>query len=81
VGQIGSVYKQPETEVDDSCHSWGVPSKWKGTQRGSKGESVGDQGELRHVYMQLYCMCQRMIERLNDASKRVHNNNNRNECC
>ncbi len=27
VGQIGSVYKQPETEVDNSCHSWRVPSK------------------------------------------------------
>jgi hypothetical protein len=40
VGQIGSVYKQPETEVDDSCHSWRVPSKWKGTQKGSKGESA-----------------------------------------
>ncbi len=35
---MGSVYKQPETEVDDSCHSWRVPSKWKGTQRGSKKE-------------------------------------------
>jgi hypothetical protein len=35
---MGSVYKQPETEVDDSCHSWRVPSKWKGTQRGNKGE-------------------------------------------
>jgi hypothetical protein len=37
VGQIGSVYKQPETEEDDSCHSWRVPSKWKGVQRGAKG--------------------------------------------
>jgi hypothetical protein len=37
VGQIGSVYKQPETEVDDSCHNWRVPSKWKGVQRGTKG--------------------------------------------
>jgi hypothetical protein len=35
---MGSVYKQPETELDDSCHSWRVPSKWKGTQRGSKRE-------------------------------------------
>jgi hypothetical protein len=26
-GQMGSVYKQPENEVDDSCHSWRVPSK------------------------------------------------------
>jgi hypothetical protein len=38
VGQTGSVYKQPETEVDDSCHSWRVPSKWKGTQKESKRE-------------------------------------------
>jgi hypothetical protein len=38
VGQIGSVYKQPETEVDDSYHSWRVPSKWKRVQReASKG--------------------------------------------
>jgi hypothetical protein len=37
-GQIGSVYKQPVTEVDDSCHSWRVPSKWKG---GTKGEQRG----------------------------------------
>jgi hypothetical protein len=35
---MGSVYKQPETEVDDSCHSWRVPSKYKGIQKGSKGE-------------------------------------------
>jgi hypothetical protein len=35
---MGSVYKQPETEVDDSCHNWRVPSKWK--------EYKGEQGEL-----------------------------------
>jgi hypothetical protein len=29
VGQIGSVYKQPEKRKDDSCHSWRTPSKWK----------------------------------------------------
>jgi hypothetical protein len=49
-GQIGSVYKQPETEEDDSCHSWRVPSKWKGdtrgTSKGSKGKQQGEQGEL-----------------------------------
>ncbi len=39
MGQTGSVYKQPETEVDDSCHSWRVPSKWKG-YKGDKGESA-----------------------------------------
>jgi hypothetical protein len=34
--QGGAVYRQPGTKVDDSCHNWRVPSKWK---RGvSKGE-------------------------------------------
>ncbi len=40
MGQIGSVCKQPETEVDNSCHNWRVPSKWKGVQRGTKGRLV-----------------------------------------
>ncbi len=44
MGQIGSDYKQPETEEDDSCHSWRVPSKWKGVQGGAK-EQQGEQGE------------------------------------
>ena len=44
MGQIGSVYKQPETEVDDSCHNWRVPSKWKGVQRGAKGTARGARG-------------------------------------
>ncbi len=46
--QTGSVYRQPETEVDKSRHIWREPSKWKGTQRGaSKGcnGSKGNQGE------------------------------------
>jgi hypothetical protein len=48
-GQIGSVYKQPETEEDDSCHSWRVPSKWKrgnrATARGARGVSKGSKGK------------------------------------
>jgi hypothetical protein len=36
---MGSVYKQPETEVDDSCHNWRVPSKWK-EYKGEQGESA-----------------------------------------
>ncbi len=58
MGQIGSVYKQPETEEDDSCHSWRVPSKWKGIQggvkgtaRGARGNRKGGQKELRHIYV------------------------------
>jgi hypothetical protein len=37
---MGSVYKQPEKEEDDSCHSWRVPSKWKRGTRGSKRETA-----------------------------------------
>ncbi len=45
MGQIGSVYKQPEKREDDSCHSWRVPSKWIGVQRGVKEGQQGEQGE------------------------------------
>ncbi len=88
-GQIGSVYKQPETEVDDSCHNWRVPSKWKGYKGGAKGSQKGEQrgtskgskGNCAMYICKPYCMCKGTIERLNDISYRVHNNNNRNECC
>ncbi len=39
--QTGSVYKQPEKKEGRSCHIWREPSKWKGTQRGKKGELAG----------------------------------------
>ncbi len=59
VGQIGSVYKQAVTEVDDSCHSWRVPSKWKGTQRGGKRESArgarGARGSAPCIYDWTVC--------------------------
>ncbi len=42
MGQIGSVYKQPEEREDGSCHSWRAPSKWKGVQRGVKEGQQGD---------------------------------------
>ncbi len=44
MGQIGSVYKQPEEREDGSCHSWRAPSKWKGMQRGVKEGHQGEQG-------------------------------------
>ena len=47
MGQIGSVYKQPEKKEDDSCHSWRAPSKWKGVQRGVKEGRQGVQGETK----------------------------------
>jgi hypothetical protein len=44
---MGSVYKQPETEVDDSCHNWRVPSKWKGYKGElARGNQQGEQGEV-----------------------------------
>jgi hypothetical protein len=70
VGQIGSVYKQPETEVDDSCHSCRVPSKWKGTQRGDKGGLArgarGARGIAPCIYVTVLCV-QRMITIRMDA--------------
>ncbi len=53
VGQMGSVYKQPETEVDDSCHNWRVPSKWKG-YKGEQGESARGAKEKCAMYI---CNC------------------------
>jgi hypothetical protein len=74
VGQIGSVYKQPETEEDDSCHSWRVPSKWKGVQRGAKGtERVargirkGSKGKCAMYICNHNVYAKRITERLNDA--------------
>ncbi len=55
--QMGSVYKQPEREEDNSCHIWREPSKWKGTQRGaSKGKCA--------MYICKRDVCARVIEPL-----------------
>ncbi len=51
-GTKGTVYEQPGTEVDDSCHSWRVPSKWKQEQQGELY-----QGEMRRVYIYVNIMC------------------------
>jgi hypothetical protein len=34
-GQGELVYEQPGIEVDDSCHSWRVPSKSTGVSKGN----------------------------------------------
>ncbi len=61
--QTGSVYKQPEREEDDSCHIWREPSKWKGTQRGGKGELARRaRGIAPCIYVNV--MCARVIEPL-----------------
>ncbi len=63
MGQTGSVYKQPETEEDDSCHSWRVPSKWKGVQGGAGGTARVARGIGRGarenapcIYVTIMCM-------------------------
>ncbi len=64
--QVGSVYKQPEREVDDSCHNWREPSKWSEIQRGYKGETRGSQrgakGEQGEICKRDVCV--RVIEPL-----------------
>jgi hypothetical protein len=58
VGQIGSVYKQPEKREDDSCHSWRAPSKWKRGTKGSKrGDSKGSKGKLKRGQETTPCIC------------------------
>ncbi len=59
MGQIGSVYKQPEKREDDSCHSWMAPSKWKmgikgskeGTARGARGNWKGGKETTPCIYV------------------------------
>jgi hypothetical protein len=53
---MGSVYKQPETEVDDSCHSWRVPSKWKGHKGETKGSQQGE-GKSKGNCAMYICKC------------------------
>jgi hypothetical protein len=59
---MGSVYKQPEREEDDSCHIWREPSKWKGTQRGrQRGASKGSKGNCA-MYICKRDVCAGVIE-------------------
>jgi hypothetical protein len=67
VGQLGSVYKQPETEVDDSCHSWRVPSKWKGCKREQGELARGARGSAPYIYV-IVMYVQKNVERLNNAA-------------
>ncbi len=63
--QMGSVYRQPEREEDDSCHIWREPSKWKGTQGGKqRGISKGCKGSKGNcaVYICGRDVCARAIE-------------------
>jgi hypothetical protein len=69
VGQIGSVYKQPEKREDDSCHSWRRQVSGKGVQRGVKeGTARGARGSLKESKVKTPCIyvdvtyVQRIIE-------------------
>jgi hypothetical protein len=57
VGQTGSVYKQPEREVDDSYHNWRVPSTWKGIQRGTQRGARGQQQGVGKASGGAPCIC------------------------
>ncbi len=57
-GQLGSVYKQPETGEDGPDTAGGCQV----SRRGHNGEARGSKARgMRHVYMQMYCMCNGMI--------------------
>ncbi len=45
--QVGSVYKQPEREVDDPVTTGGSQVSGAGIQRGFKGETKGNQKGAR----------------------------------
>jgi hypothetical protein len=63
VGQIGSVYKQPEKREDDSCHSWRRQVSGKGgTARGARGSLKGDKVTTPCTYV-IVTYVQRIIER------------------
>ncbi len=68
MGQLGSVYKQPETGEDSPDTAGGCQVSRRGYKGGARGIGRGE-------------MCDRMIGRLNDAKHRVYINNNQNECC
>ncbi len=74
-GQRELVCEQPGTEVDDSYHYWRVPSKWN---RG-KARGIHNKGTAPCIYVTVLYV-QGTIERLNDTSYCVYNNN-QNECC
>ncbi len=61
--QTGSVYKQPERKEGSSCHIWREPSKWKGTQRGKKGELAGGARGAKGIAPCIYA-CAGVIEPL-----------------
>jgi hypothetical protein len=56
---MGSVYKQPETEVDDSCHSWRVQVSRREHKGGAKGSQQGERKGKgnRAMYICNYIVC------------------------
>ncbi len=80
---MGSVYKQPEIGEDGPNTAGGCQV----SRRGHKGGSRGNQQRGAKTRGIAPCICvnvlyvQRNEWKLNDASYRVYNNNNQNECC
>jgi hypothetical protein len=72
-GQLGSVYKQPETGEDG-------PDTAGGCQVSRKGHNGGAKGNAPCIYINVMYVQWNDWE-LNDASYRVYDNNNQNECC
>ncbi len=79
MGQLGSVYKQPETGEDGPDTAGGCQV----SRRGHKGELAKGgktRGNAPCIYVNVLYV-QRNEWKLNDTSYHVYNNNNQNECC
>ncbi len=82
MGQLGSVYKQPETGEDGPDTAGGCQVSRRGHNGGQRGTSKGGKarGNAPCIYVNVLYM-QRNDWKLNDTSYRVYDNNNQNECC
>jgi hypothetical protein len=73
VGQLGEGWSKRGQFTSNLRGRWTIPVTaggcqvsrrgHKGEQRGARGISKRESGEMRHVYMQLCCMCKWTIER------------------
>ncbi len=78
MGQLGSVYKQPETGENGPDTAGGCQVSRRGHNGGAKGSKA--RGNAPCIYINVLYV-QRNDWKLNDASYCVYKNNNQNECC
>ncbi len=74
--RAGGALEMEVSLITGGCSNVGITYTRGGLAKGAK------QGEMRHVYMQMYILYVQWNDwKLNDTSYRVYDNNNQNECC